>query len=135
MEKTSGLELDWYNEYFVNSTKTIDYGVEKLEKGKKKTSTLMLTKVGAMPMPIDLVITDNKDKKHYFTIPLRIMRGAKEMDGENKYTVLEDWPWTNPTYEVLIPFKMKKIKSVEIDPSKKLADVNGENNMLEFEEK
>ena len=135
MEKQSGLELDWYNEYFVNSTKTIDYGVVGLEKGPKKTSTLTLNKIGAMPMPIDLVITDKKGKEHYYTIPLRIMRGAKSQDGDKTMTVLEDWPWTNPSYEVSIPFKMKKVAKIEIDPSKKLADVNGENNVLELGDK
>jgi hypothetical protein len=32
-EKTSGLKLDWYKEYWVNSTKTIDYGLTVCGKG------------------------------------------------------------------------------------------------------
>lgn len=37
MENTSGLELDWFKEYFVNTTHTIDY---ELESYKGKTITL-----------------------------------------------------------------------------------------------
>ncbi len=132
MEKQSGLELDWYNEYFVNSTKTIDYGIVGLEKGQKKSSIVSMNRVGKMPMPIDITVIDNKDKAHYFTIPLRIMRGSKTQDGDIELKVLEDWPWTNPTYSFSLPFKLKKIKSIEIDASKKLADINDENNKLEF---
>ena len=37
-EKISGIKLDWYKEYWVNSTKTIDYGIDSLweEGGKTK---------------------------------------------------------------------------------------------------
>ena len=35
-EKVSGMKLDWYKEYWVNSTKTIDYGIDSLwEEGGK----------------------------------------------------------------------------------------------------
>src|SRR5690606_3304511 len=38
MEKESGLELDWYKEYWVNSTKTIDYGIKS--RSEEHTSEL-----------------------------------------------------------------------------------------------
>ncbi|NIT60609.1 MAG: hypothetical protein GWN00_31715, partial [Aliifodinibius sp.] len=30
MEQESGMILDWYYEYFVQTTKTIDYGIESV---------------------------------------------------------------------------------------------------------
>src|SRR5690606_19551281 len=33
MEKESGMELDWYKEYWVYSTKSIDYGIESVAEG------------------------------------------------------------------------------------------------------
>ncbi len=129
MEKESGLELDWYKEYWVNTTNTIDYGVRKVEKEGKKKVKITLTKTGAMPMPVDVVITDSKNRKTVYTIPLRMMRGEKTSDLGDEIKVAEDWPWTNPTYELVIPMKFKKIKKVEIDPSIRMADVKrGDNN-------
>ena len=43
-----------------------------------------------------------------------------------KRTVLPDGFWTNPTYNVKTE---KEIKSVAIDPTKRLADVNYNNNV------
>ena len=130
MEKQSGLELDWYNEYWVQTTKVIDYGIDGMEAADKKETKLTLAKNGTMPMPIDIVVTDNKNKKHYFNIPLRIMRGSKAADRGMNFEVLPDWPWTNPTYEVTLPFKIKKIKSIEIDPTARIADIDFKNNKV-----
>ncbi len=131
MEKESDLELDWYKEYWVNTIHTIDYGVQSFEKMKKKRTKVILEKVGVMPMPIDLVVTYKDGTKEIFNIPLRIMRGEKAQETKMKQTLAEDWPWTHPTYELIIPTKLKNIKSFEIDPSKRIADVNPDNNKLE----
>jgi hypothetical protein len=52
-EKVSGMQLDWYKEYWVSTTKTIDYGIDSLweEGGKAK---IRLKMIGYMPMPIDV---------------------------------------------------------------------------------
>ncbi len=131
MEKESGLELDWYREYWVNSTHTIDYSVNKVEKEGKKEVKIILEKKGRMPMPIDVVVTDKKGKKTTYTIPLRIMRGEKTSDLGDEIKVAEDWPWTNPAYELIIPMKYKRIAKVEIDPSIRMADVKRNNNTWE----
>lgn len=128
MEKESGLELDWYREYWVNTTHTIDYAIKSVEADGRKKVKITLEKIGLMPMPIDVVVTDSKDRKTIYTIPLRIMRGEKTSDLGDKIEVMEDWPWTHPKYELVIPMKFKKIKKVEIDPSIRMADVQRNNN-------
>ncbi len=49
-------------------------------------------------------------------------------------TVKPDWPWVNPTYTVEIPVQASQIKSVEIDPSMRMADINRDNNLFNLEE-
>lgn len=146
VEKRSGLELDWYKEYFVNSTKTIDYAVSEVEKEGKGSKITLERKEwkdektgllhGRMPMPIDVVI-EYKDKKETKTIcyhiPLGIMRGEKANEGfYMDYKVAEkDWYWTHKTYELEIPIKLKKITKVTIDPSTRIADIDKDNNVYE----
>ncbi len=128
MEKESGLELDWYYEYWVNSTKIIDYGIESVENLNGK-SIVKLQRVGKMPMPIDIEVTYEDNTKEMFYIPLGLMRGEKANETALKRTQLQDWPWTHPTYEFEV--KGKKIKTIEIDPSQRMADLNRENNKLQ----
>ncbi len=129
-EKASGMELDWYKEYFVFTTKTIDYGIQEVKEEEDKT-IVTLERVGLMPMPLDVQVTYQDDTKEVFNIALRIMRGNKSMDEPNvKYTVLEDWPWVNPSYSFEIPVAKATIKEIEIDPSRRLADVMRENNLF-----
>ncbi len=132
MEKQSGLELDWYKEYMVNTVKTVDYKFVDFNPGKKKTTVVKLEKVGLFPMPLDVEVTDKKGKKTIYNIPLRIMRGNKPQDDKSAgYEVLEDWPWTNPTYEFVIPQKASKIVSVVIDPKQGMVDIDRSNNRFD----
>ena len=132
MEKESGLELDWYKEYFVNSTKTIDYGVKEVKASEEGTS-ITLERVGAMPMPVDVVITYKDGTKELVYLPLEIMRGEKKAELNAPSIVLsQDWPWTHPLYTISLKRALNTIKSVEIDPSKRMADVQLENNKVEF---
>ena len=64
--------------------------------------------------------------KENFNIPLRMMRGNKPTTA----AVLEDWTWAHPTYSFSVS---KNVKSVEIDKSNLMADINLENNVLEVE--
>ncbi len=132
MEKESGLELDWYKEYWVNTVSTIDYGIKSVAKGNKKSTIIELEKIGEMPMPVDVVVTNKNGEQEVFNIPLRIMRGEKAQEFTNmKYIIAEDWPWTNPGYTLEIPMKFKNISKIEIDPSFRMADVDRDNNLWE----
>jgi hypothetical protein len=128
-EKISGLELDWYKEYFVYTTKQIDYAVLKLTGGDTQ-SKISLKNVGLMPMPLDVTVTLTDGSKMHYYIPLDIMRGEKPNENPNqKRTVLPDWTWVNPTYDFDIPVAKAKIAKIEIDESQRLADVNRENSV------
>ncbi|WP_370539745.1 M1 family metallopeptidase [Algoriphagus sp. Y33] len=132
MEKESGLELDWYKEYFVYTTKTIDYGIKKVTAQGEQTD-ITLERIGLMPMPIDVVITYTDGSSEMVYLPLEIMRGEKSPEASAATRIIsEDWPWTNLTKTITINKKMETIKSIEIDPSKRLADINEDNNKVEY---
>jgi len=127
MEKESGLELDWYFEYWINSTKTIDYGIKSIE-GNEDSTLISLEKLGGMIMPIDLKVGFKDGSWELINIPLRIMRGHKPQVPHMK--VAEAWPWTNPVYNLVLPIPMDQIESLEIDPVRQMADINLDNNLL-----
>jgi len=123
-EKVSGIQLDWYLTDWTQTTNTIDYAITDVSPDGNKTK-ITLSRKGLMPMPIDLQVTTNSGDNMYY-IPLRVMRGEKP--NTSNYMQLEDWPWTNPTYTFTIDVPMSKIKSMTIDPSTLMADINRENN-------
>jgi hypothetical protein len=129
MENVSGLELDWYLDYMVQSTKTIDYAIDTIF-SEASGSVIPLERYGFMPMPVDLKIAIKDGTELYFTIPLDIMRGAKvEMaPGGTPFQVLPDWDWVNPEYQIRIPYSTDQIESVTIDPSLRMADLDLTNN-------
>ncbi|WXT99260.1 M1 family metallopeptidase [Seonamhaeicola sp. MEBiC1930] len=117
-EKISGLELDWYLNDWTRTTNTIDYGVKTIE-----DKTITLERIGLMPMPLDLTVTYTDGSLENFYIPLQMMRGEKSTSA----TIIKDWAWAYPTYT----FKTNNaVKSVEIDPSGLMADVDKRNNKM-----
>ncbi len=131
-EKVSGMELQWYREYWVNTTKTIDYAIDSLweENGKTK---IRIKRVGEMPMPIDVHLTFKDGSKELHYIPLSLMFGEKPVeDASIPRTVHEEWRWTHPTYIFETTRKILDLTQVEIDPSERLADIDKRNNILKI---
>ena len=131
-EKQSGMKLDWYKEYWVNTTKTIDYGIDSLWEVTGATN-IRLKRVGLIPMPIDLKITFKDGSSEWHYIPMYLMFGEKKADeGQTPRITYEAWKWTHPTYQIQTKRKLTDIVAVEIDPTQRMADVDRKNNKLEL---
>ncbi len=130
-EKTSGLQLQWLKEYWVNSTKTIDYGLNDIQVSGN-AALISIQRVGKFPMPIEVVVTykDGTNELHY--IPLDLMLGGKTQEGAIKQINHPEWKWTHPTYTFESTQPLSAIKSIEIDPSQRMPDINRSNNKIEI---
>ena len=128
-EKESGLELDWYKEYFVYTTKTIDYGIENVESDSETGFVnVTLKRVGDMPMPVDVTVEYTDGSKVMYYIPLEIMRGNKAAENDATRLDLNDWGWVHPEYTFTIEKNLNAIKGITIDESGRMADLNEDNN-------
>ncbi len=130
-ENVSGIQLDWYTEYWVNSTKTIDYSIDSLweESGKTK---IRLRMIGQMPMPVDVLLQYKDGTKETAYIPQLIMFGQKPAEDNTPRLLQEPWKWTHPTYVFEVNTRLLNVKSIEIDPTWRMADINRKNNKLEL---
>ena len=127
-EKQSGLNLQWFKQYFMNSTRSIDYAIDSV-KTSQNSSEIFLKRVGLFIMPTDIRVTYKDGSKQDFYIPLDLMRGEKPIDANSiNRKILKNWTWTYPSYT----FKTdKEVLKAEIDPSGFLADVDRTNNVWE----
>ena len=125
MERASGMELDWYYSYYVESTETIGYVIDTVYATQEGTK-VCLARRGAMPMPIDLLLTRKDGTQVMYYIPLRIMWGEKEKESNLSRSVMSPWPWTHPYYTFDVPESIDLIKRIEIDPSGRLANLGEE---------
>ncbi len=129
-EKVSGLQLDWYREYWVNTTKVINYGIDSLweEGGKTK---IRIRNLGEVPMPIDLQLSYKDGTKEVHYIPLYLMFGQKPDENPAiPRKVYEAWKWTHPTYVIETTRPITELTAIEIDPSLRLADVSRGDNVI-----
>jgi hypothetical protein len=125
MEKASGLELDWFKEYFVHTTHRINYAIEDV-KGKM----VILQNKGLVPMPLDITVKTKDGKMYQYYIPQELMRGEKKDDKVFRDAVLlPDWAWTHPEYSFEIKQKPSDVESIEIDVSGRMADADRNDNV------
>ena len=130
-EKTSRIQLQWLKEYWVNSTKTIDYGLNDIQAGNN-TAIISIQRLGKLPMPIEVLITykDGTSELHY--MPLDLMLGGKASEGAVNHILHPAWQWVAPTYTFETSKPLSALKSIEIDPSYRMPDLNRSNNKLEI---
>lgn len=132
-EKISGANLDWYLNEWTQTTNTIDYTIKNVESatdGMQRTG-ISLERKGRMPMPLDILIEYTDGTKEFFYVPNTLMRWEKPNPYIGiKATVLKGWDWAYPTYFFEVPKAKANIKSITIDPSGLLADVNKEDNVF-----
>ena len=128
MESISKIELDWYWDYYVNSTKKIDYLISQINADNSSVE-IKLERKGDFIMPVDLMVTYTSGKKELYIIQLDLMRGCKNEKKDGIETIIaEAWNWTNPFYLLLLKSSFGNVEKIEIDPFRLLADVNIENN-------
>ena len=125
-EKVSDLELEWYLNDWTRTTNKVDYDLEIFDKDSRD---LTIKRMGRMPMPLEVLVSFGDGSTAMYYIPIDLMQGNKIFD--NNVIVLEAWSWVNTEYIFEIQGN-KKIIKIEIDPSKRLADVNQNKNILEF---
>ncbi len=133
MEKESGLELDWYLQYWVNTTHAIDYAVSGILE-RPNGVDVTLVRLGNMPMPQDVLVVFENGTQQRFHIPLVMMRGHRPLRADE--TLLPDWPWTHPEYKFSIPTNTEvhgPVVRVEVDPDRRIMDVQRSNNQLELQ--
>ena len=124
-EEISGINLKWYFNLFINTTRTIDYAIDRVS-----DKEIVLVNKSNFAMPLDVLVEYEDGSKELFYIPLREMRGEKPAEDMTEYagvkrSVLPDWFWTKPSYS--IPLQKKAVR-VQIDPTLRLADIEASNN-------
>lgn len=133
MEQVSDMRLHWYLNYFIGTTKTVDYTIKTVVEQDDDTF-VTLARLGDFPMPIDVMVTFKDGTRELYYIPLSETLGNKPV--ENREVMRNDlvaWPWVNPDYTFRVNRPAQEIVKIEIDPTQRLADVNRENNIVSFE--
>lgn len=127
-QKISGMDLKWYWNYMTYTTRTIDYAIKSVEK-EGKTTKVTLENLGNFPMPIDVNVTYPDGSKQIYNIPLNMMHNYKKQESDVNQKNLPYWKWTQKEYEFSLNVSPEKIKSIEIDATYRMADINRENNI------
>lgn len=127
-EKVSDLELEWYLNDWTRTPHKIDYGIDvtSLESDR----IIKLKRKARIPMPIELLVSFEDGSSDLYYIPNDLLHGYKSFK-ENVY-LMEPWKWVSTEYELEV-VGPKKITTIEIDPSKRIADVNQLDNFVEIE--
>ena len=127
-EKVSDLELEWYLNEWTRTPHKIDYGIDVSSLGDERVITLK--RKARIPMPIEVVVSFEDGSSEMYYIPNDLLYGYKTF-GDDVY-LMEAWNWASTEYEFTVQGN-KRVTKVEIDPSKRIADVNQMDNSVEID--
>ena len=126
-EKESGIQLQWYFDKWITTTESVDYNISSVTSAGKGT-IVTISKIGDVPMPLDITVDLNNNKVKTYYIPLRMMRGLKQNETTFDRVELKPWPWVYPEYSFSMDISKDDIKFIGIDISERMADVDRQNN-------
>jgi hypothetical protein len=133
MEKVSGLQLDWYFDEWINTVRSLDYGVAAIT-GRGDSTFITLERKGEMLMPVDVAVMGTDGRTTCYQVPLSLMLGARPGSPSGApCTALRPWLWTAPRYTFGIPVPMDAVRAVILDPEERLADKDRSNDSVELE--
>lgn len=127
-EKVSDLELEWYLNEWTRTPHKIDYGIDVSSLVDERVITLK--RKARIPMPIEVVVSFEDGSSEMYYIPNDLLYGYKTF-GDDVY-LMEAWNWASTEYEFTVQGN-KRVTKVEIDPSKRIADVNQMDNSVEID--
>lgn len=127
MEQVSGVELDWYFDQWLNTTRELDLAVDSVAPEGDHT-VVVLRRVGEMLSPVDLRVTDRDGRATHVHVPLSLMRGAKPAGSEAyPFTVAEPWPWPEQVFRVPVAVPFDRLAGVQLLTAGRMADMDATN--------
>ncbi|MCB0792777.1 MAG: M1 family metallopeptidase [Flavobacteriales bacterium] len=127
LEKTTGLDLSWYFDEWLNTTRTVDHAVDTVVTAGDSTR-IIIRRLGEMIMPVEVAVLWPDSEMTVLHIPTSLELGAKSADSEGyRFTVLPAWQWTDPTYSFALPVRSGPPLRVVLDPTQRLADIDRSN--------
>lgn len=127
-EDASSMELTWFQNYWLNTTKTIDFSLDTVF-FKNEEVRVRLSNLG-IPMPVDVQITLNNGTSMYVHIPIDLTNNVKT-EFHHPTKILKKWSCGSKSYEFkLTGIKFKDIESIKLDPFDMLPDMNLDNNVF-----
>ena len=133
-------DLNWFFDQWLETTKYIDYAVEKIthvgqkdiptsptDYQKKNEYKIQFSRKGRMTMPLDFTVKTDKGNSYKYIIPNTWFE--KKDTGVTVLNKWYGWDLLQPIYKAKVFINSdEKIESVEIDPKHYLTDVDLTNN-------
>jgi len=124
VERTAGMELDWYFKYLVETTEKVDVAVVDVT-WSNDTVQVELRRNEEIPVPVDLVLKHPDGTTIAYHIPIDLQYGHRPLRPNER--LAPDWVWPHTNYRLRVPMTVLP-QQVEVDPDRWWADVNRENN-------
>ena len=115
------VDLNWFFDQWLESSKSIDYGVKSVKKtGNPDEYVINFYRKAGMTMPIDFNVITKSGSIYKYHIPNTWFTKKTDAKVLPKW---HGWDKLHPTYQATITVS-SKIKDVIIDPAHLMADAN-----------
>ena len=122
MEKTSGLQLQWFLDLWIGTTQAIDLSIDSVY-GDNNSTHIVIGRKGDIPMPATIVVVTPKGVEPHH-VPIDLMYGNSNQEGIHH----PFWKWASRSYTLTLPVPFSDVSVVMVDPYFKTADIQRDNN-------
>jgi hypothetical protein len=120
-EDVSSMELTWFQNYWLNTTKKIDFSIDSVQKTKEGIKITFGNQ--GIPMPLEFEVKLQNGKSINYYIPLDLTNNSKTHFQQTTQT-LPTWSCASKKYSVILKdIKWKDIEQISLDPQSILPDI------------
>jgi hypothetical protein len=125
-EDVSTMELTWFQNYWLNTTKKIDFSIDTVQKTNQGIKITFSN--NGIPMPLEFQIKLKNGKTINYYIPIDLTNNSK-IDFNKPTHTLQKWSCASKRYSVILKDVMlKDFSQIILDPEGVLPDINMSNN-------
>ncbi len=134
-EQSTGMELDWLYNQWIESTHHVDYAVEKVEKTDGNRTRITIRRKGSMPVPVDVAVLTDKGVVTYHVPYFRTLRYRETNNLEGEFRLVKPWNDGKDVYILTADIPYRLIRKVVIDPLVMTCDIQYKDNVWEVKKK
>ncbi len=128
-EQSTGMELDWFYNQWIESVHHVNYAIAKVKRAGENKIEITIKNKGSMRVPVDVMVKTQNGIKTFHLPYFRTLRYRRNSNFEGDFEVLNPWFDGPSEYTFTVDVPIENVKGIFLDPFLMTCDTDYKDNV------